>query len=76
MVKKVFPDAKLFVPEDYEMLFKTYSRTIKTKQGREQNPSKEVKKSTDVNVVKIRSDIYNSKHFLEQQALFINLKDD
>lgn len=76
MVKKVFSIAKIFIPKDYEELFKTYSRTIKTKQGREQNPSKEVKESVDENVVKIRTDIYKSKRFLEQQALFVRFQND
>lgn len=76
MVKKVFPKAEIFIPIDYEELFKTYSRTIKTKQGREQNPSKEVKESVDENVVKIRTDIYKSKRFLEQQALFVRFQND
>ena len=76
MIKKVFPNAKLFIPSDYEKLFETYSRTIKTKQGREQNPSKEVKESVDENVIKIRTDIYKSKRFLEQQALFVRFQND
>lgn len=76
MVKKVFPDAEIFIPNDYEELFKMYSRTIKTKQGREQNPSKEVKESVDENVIKIRTDIYKSKRFLEQQALFVRFQND
>lgn len=76
MVKKVFPNAKLFIPKDYEELFKTYSRTIKTKQGREQNPSKDVKESLDEHVIKIRTDIYKNKRFLEQQALFVKFQND
>ena len=76
MAKKVFPNAKIFIPENYEILFNTFSRTIKTKQGREQNPNKEVKESIDENVVKIRTDIYKSKRFLEQQALFVKHQDD
>ncbi|WP_430412334.1 hypothetical protein [Kordia sp.] len=74
MVKKVFHSAKLFMPSNYEELFKMYSRTIKTKKGREQNPSKEVKESTDENVIKIRTDIFKNKRFLEQQALFVKFK--
>ncbi len=76
MAKKVFPNVKLFVPPDYDELFKMYSRTIKTKQGREQNPSKEVKESVDENVIKIRTDIFKSKRFLEQQALFVKFRND
>lgn len=76
MVKKVFPYATLFIPTNYEDLFKTYSRTIKTKEGRDQNPNKEVKESVDEDVVKIRTDIYKTRHFLEQQALFVPFRND
>lgn len=74
MVKKVFPNAELFIPLDYDELFNMYSRTIKTKQGREQNPTKEVKESVDENVIKISENIYKTKRFLEQQALFVKFK--
>lgn len=76
MVKSVFPNTKLFLPKNYEELFKRYSRTIKTKQGREQNPSKEVKDSIDEDVIKIRTNIYKTKRFLEQQALFVKIQND
>jgi len=71
LVKKVFPNAELFMPKNYEKLFKTKSRTIKTKQGREQQPSKEVLENRENIIVKIRTDIFKHKKFLEQQALFI-----
>jgi len=70
LVKSVFEDTKLFVPDNYEALFQTKSRTIKTRQGREQRPSKQVLDSEEEIVVKIRTDIYKHKKFLEQQALF------
>ncbi|SFS43957.1 hypothetical protein SAMN04487906_0487 [Zhouia amylolytica] len=76
MVKKVFSNTKLFIPSNYEELFKMYSRTTRTKQGREQNPTKEVKESVDENVIKIRTDIYKTKRFLEQQALFVKFQND
>ncbi len=72
MTKQIFEQTELFVPENYGELFNRESRSIKTKQGREQNPSNSVKISNDELVVKIRNDIYNNKRFLEQQALFSN----
>jgi len=70
LVKSVFPNTKLFIPNNYENLFETRSRTIKTKQGREQQPSKQVLESQEEIVVKIRTDIFKHKKFLEQQAVF------
>lgn len=70
LVKSVFSFSKLFVPSNYTELFDTKSRTIKTKHGREQQPSNMVKECKEEIVIKIRNDIYNTKHFLEQQALF------
>lgn len=72
MVKSIFPNSELFYPKDYENLFKKYSRSIKTKNGKEQNPHKTVQESKDQLVCKIRTDIYQTKRFLEQQALFQN----
>ena len=70
LIKSVFSNAKLFVPDNYETLFATKSRVIKTKQGREQQPSKQVLESEDEVVVKILTDIFRQKKFLEQQAVF------
>jgi len=72
LVKSVFSFSELFVPLNYIKLFNKKSRTIKTKQGREQQPSNEVKESNEEIVVKIRTQIYKNKKFLEQQALFKN----
>jgi hypothetical protein len=70
LVKSAFPDTQLFVPKDYEKLLETRSRTIKTKQGRMQQPSKEVLECEEDIVAKIREDIYKTGHFVEQQAIF------
>jgi len=70
LVKSICPNATLFFPENYEYLFQTRSRTLKTKHGREQQPSKRVMQSQDALVIKIRTDIFQHKKFLEQQALF------
>ncbi|MBI5539037.1 MAG: hypothetical protein HY951_03195 [Bacteroidia bacterium] len=70
LVKSVFENARLFVPNNYEILLTTKSRTIKTKHGREQQPSKSVLECEEEIVVKIRTDIFKTGHFVEQQALF------
>ena len=70
LIKEIFPQTQLFFPDNYEQLFKTKSRPIKTKQGREQQASKRVLESKDELVVKIRTDIFRHKQFLEQQAVF------
>jgi hypothetical protein len=70
LIKDIFPDTQLFIPENYDFLFETKSRTIETKQGREQQPTKRVLESKDELVVKIRTDIFKHKQFLEQQAVF------
>lgn len=70
LVKSVFPNTQLFVPNNYETLLETKSRTIKTKQGRTQQPSKTVLECGEEIVVKIRTDIFKTGHFVEQQAIF------
>lgn len=72
LVKSVFDFSKLFIPSNYTELFNNKSRTIKTKQGREQQPSKQVKDCEEEIIVNIRTQIYKNKKFLEQQALFKN----
>jgi hypothetical protein len=70
LVKSVFANTKLFVPNNYETLLETKSRTIKTKQGRMQQPSKSVLECKEEIVVKIKNDIFKTGHFVEQQAIF------
>lgn len=70
LVKHIHANTKLFIPENYEELLQTKSRTIKTKQGREQQPSQAVFESTEDIVVKIRTDIFRYKKYIEQQAVF------
>jgi hypothetical protein len=70
LVKSVFPNTQLFVPNNYETLLETKSRTIKTKQGRMQQPSNAVLECEEEIVAKIRTDIFKTGHFVEQQAIF------
>ena len=70
LVKSIFPNAELFIPNNYESLLENRSRTIKTKQGRTQQPSKRVLECKEEIVAKIRADIFKTGHFVEQQAVF------
>jgi hypothetical protein len=70
LVKSIFPNTQLFVPDNYEALLTSKSRTIKTKQGRTQQPSKTVLECEEEIVAKIRTDIFKTGHFVEQQAIF------
>lgn len=70
LIKSVFDLTELFIPPDYDNLFMTRSRTIETKHGREQQPSKQVLESQDEIVVKIRTEIFKHRKYLEQQAIF------
>lgn len=70
LVKSMHPATWLFVPTNYDLILQTRSRTIKTKQGREQQPSKLVLDCEEEIVVKIRTDIFKHKKFVEQQAAF------
>lgn len=70
LVKSIFPNAKLFFPDNYEELLVGKSKTIKTKNGREQQPYKSVLESKEDIVVKIRTDIFKHKKYVEQQAVF------
>jgi len=70
LIKETFPNTQLFFPNNYEELYKTKSRPIKTKQGREQQAPKRVLDSEDELAIKIKTDIFKNKQFLEQQAVF------
>jgi len=70
LIKEIFPNTQLFFPKNYEEFFRTHSREIKTKQGREQQATKRVLESKDEFVVKIRTDIFKHKRYLEQQKIF------
>jgi hypothetical protein len=70
-VKNSFPNTTLFFPNNYDELFKHHPKSLKTKNEREQQPSPAVLKSTEEVVVKIRCQLLETKHFLEQQAIFL-----
>jgi hypothetical protein len=65
-IKEVHPHAKFFIPENYEELFKKYSKTLPEKQ----NPSIKVMNSQMDEVSLIRDGVLKSQRYLEQQILF------
>ncbi len=68
-VKKRFLQAVFFLPENYDDLFRKFSKPMNNSDSKGQKPSKQVKNSTDRIVVKIREQLYNEKFFLEQEIL-------
>lgn len=65
-IKQVHPNAKLFMPNNYDDLFVKYAKTLKDNNAK---PSKRVKESDDPLVVKIREQIAKHNRFLEQEIL-------
>lgn len=63
-IKEVFDFAQLFIPENYDELFKKYSQSLK---GNKAEMTNRIKQSSDVNVIKIRESIIRNNRFLEQQ---------
>ena len=71
--KDKFEKTTFFVPENYDFLFQTYSRPLKdTKKETWQKPTERVQNATDKVVIKIRNQVFQTQHFLEQEIL-INL---
>lgn len=69
-IKEQNLNAQLFIPKDFELLFKKYSAAIK--QG-SQKPSERLKITKDANVQMIRNLVLNTNRILEQEALFNNI---
>ena len=68
--KEKFKKTIFFVPENYDFLFQTYSRPLKdTKKETSQKPTERVYQSTDETVTKIRTQIYETQYFLEQEIV-------
>lgn len=63
-IKEVFDFAQLYIPENYDELFKNYSTSLK---GNKAEMKWRVKQSLDENVIKIRESINRDNRFLEQQ---------
>lgn len=65
-IKNVFKNAKLYLPNNYNELFKKYSITLR---GNKAKMSRAVKSSKDAVVVKIREQVARNNRFLEQEIL-------
>ena len=63
-IKEVFDFAQLFIPENYDELFKKYSQSLK---GNKSEMTNRIKQSLDSQVIKIRESIIRNNRFLEQQ---------
>lgn len=63
-IKEVFDFAQLYIPENYDELFKKYSQSLK---GNKAEMTNRIKQSSDSNVIKIRESIIRNNKFLEQQ---------
>jgi len=69
-MKSIFPNTKLFFPENYDELYKEYSKQLKKKNGMEQQPTNQVLQSQEEVVSKVCKQLLETKHFLEQQIIF------
>lgn len=71
--KEKFEKTTFFIPENYDFLFQTYSRPLKdTKKETSQKPTERVQNATDETVVRLRNQVFQTQHFLEQEIL-VNL---
>lgn len=64
-IKSVYGKATLFIPENFDELFKDYSRVLDGKQQQ----SERVAKSNLQEVIRIRELVAKTNHFLEQEIL-------
>ena len=60
--------AKLYIPSNFDLLFKKYSKILPEKQI----PSEKLMKCTDLTIAKIRDEVLRTNRFLEQQIIFRN----
>lgn len=63
-IKEVFDFAELYIPANYDELFREYSQSLK---GNKAEMTNRIKQSLDKNVIKIRESIIRNNRFLEQQ---------
>lgn len=69
-MKSIYSDTKLFFPDNYDELFKNFSKPLKKKNGQEQQPTAQVLNCKEEVVSKICKQLLETKHFLEQQIIF------
>ena len=65
-IKKVFTNAKLYLPSNYNELFDKHSASLKGNKAKMSNP---VKNSKDSIVIQIREQVARTNRFLEQEIL-------
>jgi hypothetical protein len=63
-IKEVCEFAQLYIPENYNELFRKYSQSLK---GNKAEMTNRIKQSSDTNVILIRESIIRNNRFLEQQ---------
>ncbi|MGQ2981890.1 hypothetical protein [Flavobacterium sp.] len=63
-IREVFEFAQLYVPKNYDELFRLYSQSLR---GNKAEMTNRVKQSSDTEVIKIRESITRNNRFLEQQ---------
>ena len=67
-----FANTTFFIPSNYDYLFDKYSKPLKdTNKETSQKPDKQVIKSNDETVVRIRKQIYETSYFLEQEIVIV-----
>lgn len=64
-VKEVYPQAKMYFPENFQVLFETYSRIL----DKEQKLTKRILECTEENIVLLKNLIQKNNRFLEQEIL-------
>ena len=69
-MKSIYPNTKLFFPDNYDELFKEFSKPLKKKSGMEQQPTTQVLQSQEEVVSKVCKQLLETKYFLEQQIIF------
>jgi 5S rRNA maturation endonuclease (ribonuclease M5) len=68
--KSYFENSQFFMPPNYDAIFDKYNRPLANKNKETtQKPSKNVQNSTDEVVVKIRTQVFKTQRFLEQEIL-------
>lgn len=65
-IQAVYPQATLYIPDNYDELFRKYSCSLSEKQTK---MPERVRQSQDPAVVKIREDVVRHNRFLEQEIL-------
>jgi hypothetical protein len=63
-IKEIFDRAQLYVPDNYDELFAKYSQSLKRNKA---EMTIRIKRSSDIDVIRIKESIIRNNRFLEQQ---------